>query len=290
MAMIEIQNDRLSVGINTLGSELMFINSSRGTEFLWNGDKNVWSYRAPVLFPICGGLKDDTYTFSGKKYMLEKHGFACNMEFKGTRINDTKAEFVLESNEDTIKVFPFDFKLTIVFELNENTLKVSNIVENVSNRAMYFSIGAHEGYSFPEGIEEYEIRFKEKQTLDSYILDGNLLTNDAIRMIENSDVLPLKSDYFAVDALVFKNIEFNEATLVHKNSSKKVRVTFDNANYFLLWTKPGAKYICLEPWSGVQDIVGSEYDIAKKEGIIRLDGNQSYIVTHNIECFEPLEA
>ena len=72
MATLEIQNDKLSVGINTLGSELMYINSRSGTEFLWNGDERAWSYRAPVLFPICGGLKDDTYTFMNEKYMLEK--------------------------------------------------------------------------------------------------------------------------------------------------------------------------------------------------------------------------
>ena len=76
MAVIEIKNSKLTVGINTCGSELMYINSSRGTEFLWNGDEKMWSYRAPVLFPICGKLKDDTYTYNGKKYILKKHGFA----------------------------------------------------------------------------------------------------------------------------------------------------------------------------------------------------------------------
>ena len=71
MAVIEIKNSKLTVGINTCGSELMYINSSRGTEFLWNGDEKMWSYRAPVLFPICGKLKDDTYTYNGKKYILK---------------------------------------------------------------------------------------------------------------------------------------------------------------------------------------------------------------------------
>lgn len=286
MAIIQIQNNWLSVGISTLGSELMYINGCYGTEFLWNGDKSVWSYRAPILFPICGGLKEDSYSFSGKQYRLEKHGFALNSEFKGTKISDTKAEFTLEANEETKKVFPFDFKLTIVFELIKNAVKITNIVKNLSHNPMYYSIGAHEGYNCPEGIEEYEIQFSEKQVLNSYILDGNLLTHDTIRIAENSDVLPLKTKYFTVDALVFKNIEFNEVTLAHRHSGKKVRVSFDKANYFLLWTKPGANYICLEPWNGVQDIVGSDYDITQKEGIIRLAGNESEIFTHTIACFE----
>lgn len=286
MAIIEIKNDKLSVGINTFGSELMYINGSGGTEFLWNGDKSVWSYRAPVLFPICGGLKYDKYTYDGREYTLKKHGFARKSEFKGTRLSDTKAEFVLESSGETLKMFPFEFRLKIVFELLENKLKVSNIVENLSDKEMYFSIGAHEGYNCPEGIEEYEIRFEEMQTLDSFVLDGNLLENNSVRIIESSDVLPLKYEYFAVDALVFKNIKFNKATLFHKNSNKKVTVEFGGANYFLLWTKPNANYICLEPWNGVQDIVGSSYDITAKEGIEKIEKGKMKTYLHTIEFVE----
>lgn len=286
MSVIEIKNDKLSVGINTYGSELMYINGVNGTEFLWNGDSDVWSYRAPVLFPICSGLKDDTYIFNNKKYELKKHGFARKSEFKGIKLGETKAEFVLEYNEDTLKIFPFKFRLKIVFELLGNRLSVSNIVENLSEKEMYFSVGAHEGYYCPEGIEDYYIEFEHPQTLDSYILNGNLLENNSIRIMENGTVFPLKYEYFAVDALVFKDIKFNKATLVHKNSSKKVTVEFDGAKYFLLWTKPNANYICLEPWNGVQDIVGSEYDITEKEGIIELDAGKEYISVHTIECFE----
>lgn len=286
MAIIEIKNDKLAVGINTSGSELMYLNSCGGTEFLWNGDETVWSYRAPVLFPICGGLKDDKYIADGKEYELKKHGFARKSEFKGTLLCDTKAEFVLESNEATMKSYPFEFRLKIVFELLGNCLKVSNIVENLSDKEMYFSIGAHEGYSCPEGIEDYEIRFEEKQTLDSFNLDGNLLENSFVRIIEDSNVLPLKYDYFAVDALVFKDIKFNKATLVHKHSNKKISVEFDKAEYFLLWTKPNANYICLEPWCGIQDIVGSGYDIKTKEGIIKLGKGEAYTFVHRIEVWE----
>lgn len=288
MAIIEIKNDKLAVGINTHGSELMYLRGKNGTEFLWNGDPSVWSLRAPILFPVCGGLKEDKYTYRGKEYFLRKHGFARNSEFCGKKLSDTAAEFVLESDENTMKQYPFPFRLKIVFELTENCLKVSNIVQNTAEDAMYFSIGAHEGYFCPEGIEEYEISFDKEQRLDSYVLNGNLLENRSIRVLEYGKNFPLKYDYFSVDALVFKNIPFKSASLVHKNSGKKVRVCFDGANYFLLWTKPNANYICLEPWHGIQDIVGSSYDITKKEGIIKLDGRKSHISVHTIECFEDM--
>lgn len=285
MPIIEIKNEKLSVGINTRGSELMYIRS-KNTDFLWNGDEKVWSYRSPVLFPICGGLKEDTYLYNGEKYTLKKHGFARKSEFEGKLLNESKAEFVLKANEDTLRDYPFEFTLKIIFEVVDNTLKVTNIVENSANDAMYFSIGSHEGYSCPEGIEEYDIVFDEKQTLDSFILDGNLLENNSIRIIEDSNILPLKYEYFAVDALVFKDVKFKKATLKHRNSSKKIVLQFDNAEYFLLWTKPDANYICLEPWCGVQDIVSSSYEIENKEGIIKLDGGQVFTDVHTIECFD----
>jgi len=286
MAILEIKNECLTVGINTFGSEISYIKGSGGTEFLWNGDETVWSGRAPVLFPICGGLKDDTYTFEGKKYSLPKHGFGRKSEFEGKIINSLKAEFVLKSNEETLKNYPFEFCLKITFELEGNKLKVLNEVENLSDKAMYFSIGAHEGYACPEGIEEYYIDFERNVTLKSFILDGNLLEENSVMILENESCLPLKYDYFAVDALVFKNVEFKKATLRHKKSSKAVTVEFGESEYFLLWTKPGAGYICLEPWNGIQDIVGSGYDITGKEGIIKLDKDGIYSVEHKISFFE----
>lgn len=286
MDVIEIKNEFLSVGINTLGSELVYINGAGGTEFLWNGDESVWRLRAPILFPICGGLKDDRYTLGEKSYHLEKHGFAQTMEFCGKKLCETKVEFVLEANEKTLCGFPFLFRLKIIFQLEKNRLRVINTVENLSDKTMYFSVGAHEGYACPEGIEEYEIRFDENQSLESYVLNGNLLENTKIGLTKNSKSLPLKYEYFAVDALVFKNVEFCAAELVHKNGKKKVRLETGGAPYFLLWTKPGAKYICLEPWHGVQDIVGSDFDLEKKEGINSLKSCETKDFVHVMEFFE----
>ncbi|MDO4746634.1 MAG: aldose 1-epimerase family protein, partial [Bacillota bacterium] len=103
MSVTEIKNDYLSVGINTLGAELMYINSADKTEYLWNGDKEVWKGRAPILFPICGGLKEDKYIYDNNEYIQYKHGFAKGMEFTVENLSETKAEFVLTSSFDTLK-------------------------------------------------------------------------------------------------------------------------------------------------------------------------------------------
>ena len=286
MSIIEIKNEQLTVGINTRGAELAYINGGGGTEFLWNGDARVWSYRAPILFPICGGLKDDSFLYGGKKYTLKKHGFARISEFSGKAISRSSAEFVLESNDETRLAFPFDFRFTVTFSLENNRLCVKNTVENLSSGEMIFSVGAHEGYACPEGIEDYEIVFDTPQTLDSFLLDGNLLKNESVRIIENSTRLPLKYEYFAIDALVFKNVGFNRATLAHKSGKRKVTLDFDRADYFLLWTKPGANYICLEPWCGIQDSVDASTLLCEKEGTVKLEKGESFTFNHSLECFE----
>lgn len=286
MPIIEIKSEQLTAGINTLGSELMYIKGKNGTDFLWNGDESVWGFRAPILFPICGGLKDDTYTYGGKEYTLPKHGFARRSEFSGKQLDSAKAEFTLGSNSETLKAFPFEFRLIITFELTGNDLKITNSVENLTDGEMYFSIGSHEAFACPEGIEEYEIQFPKKQTLQSYPIDGNLLLDKTVRILKNEDKLPLKYDYFSVDALVFKDIIFHKAALVHQNSTKRVEVDFGGVNYFLLWTKPGAKYICLEPWHGIQDSICSDGELSHKEGILRLSKGETFTAVHTLSCFE----
>ena len=113
-----------------------------------------------------------------------------------------------------------------------------------------------------------------------------IVVGNKIRIIENSKSLPLKYEYFQVDALVFKNVDFNKVYLAHNKSGRKIALEFDSAKYFLLWTKPNAKYICLEPWCGIQDIENSSYEISEKEGIIKLGTKEVHSFEHTIEIIE----
>lgn len=279
---IEIKNDKLSVVISTHGAELQSIKGNDGTEFLWQGDEAFWSGRAPVLFPICGGLKDGKFTYREKEYSLTKHGFAKFSEFEGNLISSTKACFTLKSDSKTLSVYPFEFVLTITYELIENSIKVTYNIENPSTEEMYFSIGAHEGYSCPEGIEEYCIEFDEPQTLDSYTVSGILMSDKTVRIAENTKTLPLKYEYFTEDALVFKNVGFNKVFLTNKKSGKKITVSFPGFNNFLIWTVPGAKYVCLEPWCGYPDTVNSDGDFTKKDSVVKLGKGSLYALSHTI--------
>lgn len=283
--MIKLKNDKITVKINELGAELKSLFAG-GREYIWCGRDEVWAESSPLLFPICGGLKDDKYTFNGKEYIMPKHGYGRKTMFEVESATDTEAVFLHKSNDETKKCFPFDYELRIIYSIDGYALKTEYKVDNKSGETMYFSIGSHEGYYTPEGIEDYDVVFPQNETLSSYVLYGNLLSDQKLPIIKDTNILPLYDKYFTIDALVFKDLKSRSAILRNRKTGKAVKVDFDYAPYFLLWHKPNAPYICLEPWDGVQDIVGSDYDITKKEGIIALDADKTYSGVHTITVIE----
>jgi len=282
MSITEIKNEHLTVAIDTKGAELRFIRGTNGVNYLWEGNPVYWANRAPVLFPVAGGLKEDRYIFKGKEYHMPKHGYARTSEFRLKGSGAYHAEFILEDNEESRKIYPFKYELRIMYRLVGNRIDVSYEVINKSDTEMYFSVGAHEGYSCPEGIDEYVLMFPEDVTLATTVLDGNLIKHGKEPVIRESSVLPLKYDYFNIDALVFEDVPVKSVVLKHLKSTKKIKVDFDGFKNLLFWTKPGAPYICIEPWCGKPDFVDSALDIALKPSMNRLEPAQKFIRTHSI--------
>lgn len=279
---IVIKNNELSVEISTKGAELQSIKSKNGTEFLWYGDEKIWAGRAPLLFPICGGLKNDKYMLDGKEYSLQKHGYIRFCEFEIEEYSDGRVVFLHKSNAETLTQFPFEYELRVIYTLKACSIDVTYEVKNTTDKIMCFSIGAHEGYLCSEGIEEYSVVFEQNETLNSYILDGNLLEDKTVNIMTKSRILDLKNEFFAFDALVFKSLNSRCVTLRHKNSGREIRVEYEGFPYLLLWTKPNAPYICIEPWCGIPDGVGSKYEFANKEGIQSIDAGNIFERTHTL--------
>ncbi len=279
---IKISNGIITAVISTKGAELKSIIKD-GCEILWGGNPDVWAGQAPVLFPICGGLKDDKFIFNGAEYNLLKHGFARISEFAVEKVESDSVTFLLCSNEDTKKQFPFDFELRITYTLVDNKLDVVYSVKNTGSGDMYFSIGSHEAYACPGGIEEYSLVFDREEEFRCNELDGNLLAYSTYSVGEGTE-LPLKYDFFSIDALVFLDIKSRGVKLVHRPTGKSIGVDFEGFDYLLIWTMPNAyaNYVCIEPWCGIPDFADSDFDITKKPGIIRLEAKDEKILTHRI--------
>lgn len=279
MSIITIKNEKITVDISTMAAEMQSIKAN-GKEYLWNGDPKFWGRRAPALFPICGSLKDNKYMYDGKFYSLNQHGFAKLSEFTVVEKTDDSAEFSLCANEETLKVYPFNFDLRIRYTLKELSIEIQYKVINNDSKDMYFSIGSHEGYMCEEGFWDYTLEFEKNENLISADVDGSLLCERKVNLGENVKELKLSNELFNIDSLIFLNL--NSKSVKLKNDNKCIRVDFPDFETLLIWTVKNSKYVCIEPWCGIPDYTTSDYDFTKKTGIIKLAPNNSTTRTHTI--------
>ena len=132
---ITISNNMLTATINSKGAELNSL-KIRNREYIWEGNPEFWGKHSPILFPIVGTLKDNSYTYDNQKFELSRHGFARDHEFKIIESSEDKVIFSLSSSPETLKVYPFEFELQVIYALEENQLKIQYKV--INNRLKYW--------------------------------------------------------------------------------------------------------------------------------------------------------
>ncbi len=280
--MITVSNEYLTATFSELGGELKSLKCN-GQEHIWYGDPAFWTGSAPVLFPICSGLKDDEFIYEGKTYSMQKHGFARKSEFEVENVTDNTVTFLLSSANCPHDNYPFNYEFRITYTLIGKKVNVEYNIKNLTDGDMYFSVGAHEAYFCPEGIENYEIIFEKAENLDAYQLDGPLLTDETKSFGQNTNVLPLNNSLFENDCLIFKNLNSRSVNLVNKTTDQKIKADFDGFDYLLVWTVPDAPFICIEPWCGITDNVNTTKDFTKKEGIEKIEKGGFFYRIHSFE-------
>lgn len=280
--MIVLNNGTLEVTISKFGAEIRKVVKD-GKDRMWSGNPEYWAGIAPLLFPICSGLPDDKYIYNGETYEMPKHGFIRKLPFEVEATADDTATFMFASNEETLKMFPWRFELRVKYTLIREKIKVEYFVLNKSENTMYYSIGSHEGYDCPEGIEAYDVVFEKEEVLNNCLLDGAVLSGETEPILLSGNVLSLKEAYFLKDALIFKNIKSKKASLVNRATGQTTTVLFPECEYLLLWHPVGAPFMCIEPWEGICSTKGDSGDITEKEGIIALDSKVEKVHTHIIE-------
>lgn len=284
MSVVTIKNDELTIGINTYGAELTSVKDSNGKEYIWQGDENVWKNQAPNLFPVVGRVTGGKYNFDGKTYEMKAHGFARNSEFEVEEASDNHVTFALFSNEETKKVYPFDFEFRVHYTLNGKDLTVEFETKNKTNGNMYYSAGAHEGYAIDGGIENYSIVFDENETISRYeVLPDGTIGQTPIPCLENSRELKLDEKYFSIDAIIFYDIKTKGVSLRDDRNGKSIHVSYPDCDTLLIWREPYSKFVCIEPWAGIPDAPWLPYnDLSQKPGIRTLNEGKTEIITHTI--------
>jgi hypothetical protein len=168
----------------------------------------------------------------------------------------------------------------------DGKVSVDHKVTNINDKTMWFSVGGHDGFATPEGIEEYDIILDKKETLNAYTLYGNLIGDETYPVIADTDTLALKYDYFAVDALVFKDVKSESCKLINRNTGRGIQLDFPGYPVLMVWTKPNAPYVCIEPWMGAPDHVNHNYDITKKFAIQSVEAGKTFVCSRVITAVE----
>ncbi|HAO5813676.1 TPA: aldose 1-epimerase family protein [Listeria monocytogenes] len=276
--MIKLENELLLVEMKTAGAELTRIfRKDTGIEYLWNADSKFWGRHSPVLFPTVGRLVEDTYLVDGKPFHLGQHGFARDRDFKVMEQTENSVRFELDSDEDSLAIYPYKFKLSIIYTIEKDSVVVSYEVENRDDKRIYFSIGAHPAFNLPltEGttFEDYYLDFGTEENLETLCLEGPYRSG-AIEKVtsEPARYLPLSYDLFKNDALIFEALKQKEVTIKSDKTPHFVKVSFPEFPFVGIWTaKAGTPFLCIEPWYGIADGAGKSVELRDKAGIEHLE-------------------
>jgi len=279
MPEVTLKNQHLTLRISTKGAEIQSILDKDGQERLWNGDPAFWTGRAPVLFPVAGGMRDDGYELDGQWYPMQKHGFARGEEWALESADETCATFLLTAQKPG---FPFRYAFRAIYWLDNNRIHVSYQLENKDERIIWATMGGHEAYACPGRMEDYQLVFDEPETLLHHPLEGTLIHHEGVLLGDNTRILDLNEELLMNDALVFFGLRSTGVTLQRKDGSRPVRVDFPGNSTIMFWHKPGAPYLCIEPWNNHPDFVDAPHDISQKPHYIGLNPGEKASRDHII--------
>lgn len=261
-----ISNQYLCAQIKHQGAELCSLKDQASREYMWDANPAFWAKHSPILFPIVGSLKNNTYHYNNENYELSRHGFARDMKFELAYQTASSATFSLKANKDTKIKYPFDFELQLIYTLEGPTLYLHYKVINQGNTLLPFSIGAHPAFDLAGNFEDYSLLFEKEEKLQHYLLEDGLITNNTNTLSLDKNELYLSRQLFEKDALIFKKIA-SKSLSIAKKSKPFLKLDYADFPDLGIWTAPNAPFICLEPWFGYADTLEAAGPIFEKEGI-----------------------
>ena len=275
---VTISSPHLRAEVSADGAELIRLQDEQGRDWLWDGDPAFWTGRSPLLFPIVGRVRDDRIHINGLKYELPKHGFARTSRFEVEEANSSQCRFRLRSSEATLQRYPFPFQLDVTYAVEGAVLSITAAVTNNGSSSMPVSFGFHPAFRWPLPYgaprEDHEIRFEQEETAPIRRPVEGLISRQADPSPVQNRTLALRDDLFEADALVFdqpgsRSVEYGA------RGSASLRVDFPDMPHLGIWTKPGAGYICIEPWQGYADPQDFTGDFSSKPGIVSVQPGET---------------
>ncbi len=281
---IEITKGELSAIISTHGGELIsFCKGDR--EYIYQGKEGFWKEHAPILFPINGNLRDKRYTLGEKTYQMGIHGFARHEEFELIDAKDDALTLRLLHNEKTLEEYPFEFSFEITYSLKES-LTIDIEVTNLSDKAMPFAYGAHEGFIVDDTSDGYVVEFEKPEALDHLNLTEKGLIGEGTTHLGDGNRLLIKEEEIAsLGTIVFSKIKSTYVDLIDRDGRKILRSSFEGIDNLLFWNQQGGSFFCIEPWSGLPDRHDASGDLYEKDHMIHLKKGESHLFHREITLY-----
>lgn len=265
---ITLSNAAYRAQIDSVGAQLISLCAADGTEYIWQRDPAYWKSCSPLLFPSVGCCRSGKTRIEGDWYDMPKHGICRNAEFSVRRESEVQAAFLLEDSEETRAHYPYRFRLTLTYTLQDDGIWMDYLVENTDSRPIHYCIGAHPGFRCPvfpgERFEDYVLEFEHEETADSMVFDLAAEEFDPekrIPLLSHTRILPLSYELFVSDAVFFDRLTSRSVTLKHPATGFGIQVDFPDFETVAFWTAMPAKgpFLCVEPWNG-SDIRTDEDD------------------------------
>ena len=248
--------------------------------------KNFWKKHSPVLFPTIGNLRYPKVIIDDKEYPLHKHGFGRDLDFEKVG----EHSYLLKSNEETHKVYPYDFEFYIWYEIDNNKLTFNYKIINKSGKTMLFGLGGHPAFKCDYSNGKCYVEFEEDEDEMEVIpldLESLLLKNESYKgdtIMTGKRVIKFDKDTFKIDTLILTKIKSKSITL-KEGEKKLVKLNFEEFKYLGIWSPIGAPFVCLEPWYTTADYVNSTNQFKDKKDIISLEAGKEFRTSFSAEFF-----
>lgn len=290
--MIEIGSGEMTASISSLGAELRSLKDAGGGELLTDADPRWWTGHAPLLFPFVGRLADDHYRLDGHSFPMPQHGFARRRAFELVERDGRKACFRLDADDATRNVYPFDFRLEMHFEIAGAALSMRARVENRGDTDMPFSFGFHPAFAWPlpygtpAGRHRILFDAEEPAPIRRVAEGTGLIAPQPEDTPVAGRLLRPTAAMFERDALIWDRMN-SRGLLWGPPGGPNLRIEFPDTPWLGLWQKPGAHYLCIEPWAGMADPLGFNGDVWRKPGIMRLGPGEEREFRMNVMLMDP---
>ncbi|MDC9812245.1 MULTISPECIES: aldose 1-epimerase family protein [Rhizobium] len=264
--LIRIGNQDLTVDISPLGAEMQALTSSDGRSWLWTGDAAFWTGRSPILFPIVGKAPDDKIAIDGTVYPMAQHGFARRSEFALAASTETMCRFELTASEATRAVYPFEFQLAVVHAVEGRALTVTAEVTNRDQKPIPFGLGFHSAFAWPlpgAAGRDHIVTLANEGEPALVRLTGGLINPVPLPSPFDAGRLVLDHTMFEQDAMIFPK-GAGEGLSYGAEGGPAMQFRFENLPNLALWTKPGAPFLCIEPWHGTAAEAGRSSELSAR--------------------------